>query len=86
MSEQLLAEYYDKLAKHDWFHNYSDSNAVMERGAQVQRVLAQDAHNGEAFLDLYKAFNDYKFHDGLKPERPTGPKPIIVDSCFKEIL
>jgi len=64
-------EYYERLMKHDWSYQYSDSHTVWERGDQERQCLeriAERAEDKEAFKKLYADVKHYKLYGGPLPK------------------
>lgn len=72
------AEYWDKLAAHDWYYAFSDDHRVWLRGISQEDELKSLAICVEGGQELYKAYHDYMFSGKSwgterfpKPERPS---------------
>lgn len=76
MTEELLAVFFDKLVRHDWFYIYSDSGPVFRAGEAAQKRLLNEASEHPATKELFEQYKNYVFKNGVKPARPTGEKPI----------
>jgi len=72
-----LTEYYDELAGHDWYYNYSDDYSVWQRGLRNKRRLVAIAQQSEKHMELLEGFQRHMFTGEPwgnkrepKPERP----------------
>ena len=72
------AEYWDKLAAHDWYYAFSDDHRVWLRGTKQEDDLRALANSVEGGKELYEAFHKYMFSGKSwgterfpKPERPS---------------
>ena len=78
MSEiPTLAEYYDMLAAHDWFHAMSDDHTVWQGGRRREIELREIAvAGGHRYADLLADWEDFVsgYMKGSKPRRPTERK------------
>jgi len=74
-----LAEFYDELEKHDWYHMMSDSHAVWQAGVRsLERLqeLAKETPVHQGLLDAYQAYIRGRIQGKRvsKPKRPNKPK------------
>ena len=78
MSEiPTLAEYYDMLAAHDWFHAMSDDHMAWQGGRRREVELRQIANaGGPAYEDLLADWEDFVsgYMKGNRPRRPAERK------------
>lgn len=72
-----LAELWDLLDKHDWFHAMSDDHSVWVRGHSNEQRLRGHAHSIEGGEQLFRAFNDYVCSGRAwgNEEKPKPPRP-----------
>ena len=70
MDVNELKEYYQQLAFHDWFYEYSDDHSVWQRGSDKERQLMNDARKDKRAEALFEAYRNYMFKGGDKPEAP----------------
>lgn len=84
-SQNELAEFYDKLERHDWKYYFSDDPKSYKRAQANETALSEEAHkkNGP-FLILYRAYKDWSKSNGslIKPSRPGGPKQEVKDDSL----
>lgn len=73
-----LQSYYDELANHDWFYEYSDDHSVWRKGSSAQTQLRAKSNKAPEHLSLYNAWSSYMFSGDAfgtekqpKPERPA---------------
>ena len=69
-----LPEYYDMLARHDWFYEYSDDNAVWRRGVASETAIREATTQSPAHAELYQAYHDH-ISSGPAFKTPKAPKP-----------
>jgi hypothetical protein len=70
-----LTDYYDLLAKHNWYYNFSDDNRVWRAGEINLTHLLNIAHESAAHAELYRQFEEYHF-SGSAFDKPAKPMPI----------
>ena len=51
-----IEEYYDALACHDWYYNYSDDHGVWQKGLAESRRLQAVCQENDVFTDMYTDF------------------------------
>ena len=79
MRKLTLAEYYDKLDKHDWFYDFSDDRNVRALGQKNDDEIKKiaDTH-GDKYLALYVDFKLHYFSgdsfNSLKAPKPKKPE------------
>lgn len=68
-----LGDFYDMLAAHDWFHEFSDDHEVFLKGQSALaklRSLAAETPAHQALFDHFESHNRVP-PQNTKPERPT---------------
>jgi hypothetical protein len=70
-----LAEYYEMLEKHDWYHMMSDDRGVDDRGAQNYRKLEKIAQGDPMKKQLMLEYQNHMF-TGEPWRTPKAPKPV----------
>lgn len=77
-----LPEFYDLLAKHDWYFDYSDDFRVWQRGQAERQRIRTIAKESVEHNDLFRAFYAHYFNGPAwsterqpLPERPTDSIP-----------
>ncbi len=65
-----LQEFYDALARHDWYHGLSDDPGVYRRGKDSADKLLSTSRISTDHERLYADYCDYIFDNGAKPVRP----------------
>lgn len=72
MELPTLPEYFDQLAAHDWFYEYSDDHKVFTAGSNNNQRLLVIARQSEKHRRLYESYKYWKFdpQQVLKPARP----------------
>ena len=70
MSNTSLPEFYDMLAKHDWWHEMSDDNRIASAGREQLARLQQIAKQSNRHETL---FNAYELHAKRGFEKPNRP-------------
>jgi hypothetical protein len=70
-----LAEYYEMLERHDWFHMMSDDGSVDRKGEENYRKLAKIAERDPMKLQLLKDYGEYMF-SGDPWSDVKKPKPV----------
>ena len=73
-----LAEYWDELNRHDWYHMMSDDMRVYQSGQQAEKRLERLARDSKAHQALKKAFAKHYF-SGKGWNTPKFPKPERPD-------
>ena len=77
----MLAELWDQLKAHDWYHEMSDDGGVHRRGRANWRRIVGEAEHIEGGEDLCHAFRTHyygpgtSFKEGVRepiPNRPTS--------------
>lgn len=71
MTLEQRQDYYDRLSRHDWFHEMSESSAVWNAGRKEAVSLQRAAAESVELNDLYDAFAEHRFNGAPKPERPS---------------
>jgi len=73
-----LAAFYDKMAAHNWFYNFSDDMHEVTQGDVAMASIEKEAKRSQEFRKLYEAFQAYKFsgqqfgtEELAKPVRPA---------------
>jgi hypothetical protein len=79
MDKPTLAQFWEQLNKHDWYHMYSDDGRVDRMGAADYDRLAKLAEeSGPEYVQLMKEFGDHMFTG--KPwnteQKPKPKKPV----------
>ena len=69
-----LTELYKLLVDHDWSYNYSDDQTYYLRGSNEASTLVHARKISEEHDALYKAYVNYLYNDGEKPEAPNSLK------------
>lgn len=69
-----LLDFYDMLAKHDWYYAYSDDNRVYLAGERSRKELMAVAEESVEHADLYRAWNSHMF-TGEPWGNEKTPKP-----------
>ena len=69
-----LAEFYDMLEAHDWYHMMSDDRSVDEHGAANWRKLNEIAADSANHIALLAAYSNYMY-SGPPWENEKAPKP-----------
>ena len=83
-TKPTLQQFYDRLAKHDWYFSFSDDHLVYHRGAAADDRLKADAKSyGLAYQELHEAFSKHMFSGkpwgterAPHPERPPLPEQL----------
>lgn len=74
-----LQAFWDKLYRHDWTHEMSDSYEVTLRGRDADAKLRTEIGKNEAKRALYEAWKKYAWsfqpNKLPQPERPTDTEP-----------
>lgn len=72
-----LTEFYDALARHDWFYEMSDDGRVWRAGVARQKELEKIAETSESHRDLFDRYSASVFSGSTwgteKIERPERP-------------
>lgn len=72
-----IQEFYDRLARHDWFYHYSDDRSVWTRGVAEEGRLSAIAKTIEGGEKLMDDFSKHHFSgepwSTLKQPRPEKP-------------
>lgn len=79
VASPTLAEFWDQLNSHDWYHAWSDDHRVWQRGnSNYKRLQSIAAFSGEEYTELLSAFSAHYFSGDPwntekqpKPERPS---------------
>jgi hypothetical protein len=73
-----LSEFWDMLNQHDWYHVFSDSWEIDQRGAENRAKLLEIAHQSDAHTKLFIDFENHYWtgkpwgtEQAPKPERPV---------------
>lgn len=70
-----LPDYYDMLARHDWYYEMSDDHRAWKAGsARASELRAVAKAGGEEYEKLLSAFGRYyttSYERGPKPEKPN---------------
>lgn len=66
----LLKDYYQMLANHDWYFNYSSDSKVYRRGQESFAKLSMITKESEEHNKLFDAYFDYVWRDAEKPVCP----------------
>lgn len=70
-----LQEFYDELAKHDWYYSMSDDISQYRKGLASYRYLLQVAEEkGSRYMNLLEAFESY-YMSGTAFGIDRAPKP-----------
>lgn len=78
MNDITLSKYYDMLANHDWYYDYSDDHSVWQKGRDASSQLRRIADlNGQEYIDLIREFRAYYFSGEAfgKEKLPYPEKP-----------
>ena len=78
MDKVSLAEYWEMLNKHDWFHMYSDDNSVDRKGSAYMRVLTDIAGQSREHTALLIGFRAHEF-SGEPWGTERHPQPLKPD-------
>ena len=70
MTTVSLQEFYDMLEKHDWYHMFSDSNSVDQKGKAERSKLNQIAQQS---LEHEKLLEEY--HQSVWNRTPVPTRP-----------
>lgn len=62
-----LKEYYQKLMKHDWTHDYSDDFYAWKAGVEAHNKLKELSSLSAQHLQLWNSFNAYMYNKGDLP-------------------
>jgi hypothetical protein len=74
--KKSLTEYWNMLARHDWYHEYSDDQSVWRRGNTAEGILRFHAAQSPEHNALYNAFREHYFPPHNTTERtPIPPRP-----------
>lgn len=66
--------YYEDLASHDWFYEYTDDYRVWAAGdANFKRLARVAETHGGRHRELFDEWCAYKFRQGPEPQRPMAP-------------
>lgn len=71
-----LADYYDALAQHDWYHMMSDDHNVWSRGSAQEKRLRDLKKLSDEHARLFDEWSDYVWktnEDGTRLPRPERP-------------
>jgi len=79
-SNMTIQEFYDKLAKFDWYYSFSDDGRVFREGSAKESQLKSEAAQTPGGQKLYKAFANWMCSHGQSP-RPARP-PAMDDPMF----
>ena len=66
-----LADYYDRLDRHDWFYHYTDDHRVWTQGADEADKLWALGRQSPAHAELYAEFLRHHSKGAPKPVKPT---------------
>lgn len=76
-----ISQFYDMLAKHDWYYPFSDDITAYIKGFNRERALSDIASTSPELKNLYVAFEDHYFSGPAfstaridKPARPGDTK------------
>jgi hypothetical protein len=75
-----IQEFYDDLAKHDWYYSFSDDGRVFKQGEARERQLKSTAAQVRGGKELFQAFCEWRKSHGSLP-RPVRP-PSMDDPMF----
>lgn len=77
MAEQKsLREYWNMLASHDWFYEYSDDHSVWRRGNAAESTLRLHAAQSPEHRALYDEFREHHFGRMYgREQKPLPPRP-----------
>lgn len=75
MNNISLKDYWNMLAQHDWFYEYSDDHRMYCEGRDNAQKLWQLAERDPAYKDLYIAYRKYVFGVPAKPGQPVSQPP-----------
>lgn len=65
-----LKDYWNMLAEHDWFFNYSDDPYAYRAGYNNNERLLEIANRGAEYRDLYVTYSRYIFNGAPQPPCP----------------
>ena len=65
-----LKDYWNQLAQHDWFYEYSDDPRMYREGRDNNHRLMEIAKHDQKYTDLYHAYAKYVFGAGPQPPCP----------------
>lgn len=65
-----LAEYYDRLAAHDWHYMRSDDHRVFGQGEREALILHSAANTSPRYRELYEAWKRWAHYNAPLPRRP----------------
>ena len=68
-----ISEYFDLLASHDWYYQYSDDHSVWCRGRDASERLRYISKTSDKHLALLNAWYDYIAN------RETAERPVKED-------
>lgn len=78
MMTTTLNDYYDLLARHDWYYSFSDDGRVWRAGVVAEKELQRIALESDAHGALLAGFRDHYFsgkpwgtEKAPMPERPN---------------
>ena len=70
MTAISLAEYYERLSRHDWAYEMSDDPGIFRAGVDERAALHQMSRQSDGHGSLWLAFTTYHGRGGPMPERP----------------
>lgn len=72
------AEYFDRLERHDWFHQMADDHRAWERGQREERELVRIAAEHPELSALWTAAVNY--------HRPVNPDTGYLDTSLRDTV
>ena len=79
-----LAELYEALERHDWFHEMSDDHGVWERGSadwkRINKAAERLGLNAKRLVTDFSTYRmTYAHYSGIPSGTPEPPKPKLED-------
>lgn len=70
---KTLSEYWDMLARHNWYYDYSDVQSTWRQGVESENTLRLHMNDTPEHKKLYDAFHAH--HAGVLRGEKTAPPP-----------
>jgi len=77
-----LKNYYDRLQRHDWYHEFSDDHRYYSSGRKDRQELMAISEQSPEHKALYLAFYDHMFSG---PPWNTEKKPLPKKPEYEEL-
>lgn len=76
--KKTLREYWNMLASHDWYYEYSDDHSVWRRGSSAESTLRMHAAQSPEHKALYEDFREHYFPPrNATVQKPLPPRPDV---------